>query len=133
MSDICIPETLTPAVCSRKLEDGINKQEYTSVVKTITGMAEKEFAVIAGVSRRTLSRLKPTQNVPPLTAEVMLSVLRIYQKACEIFGSEQRALTWIRRPNSEPGGKTPVQALKTRYRAKEVLDILTRIEYGIYA
>lgn len=133
MSDICITEKLTPAVCRKKLENGINKQEYVTVVKTVAGMPEKDFAVIAGVSQRTLSRLKPTQNVPPQTAEVTLSVLRIYQKACEIFGNEELAQKWIRRPNSALAGKTPVEAVKTRFGAEEVLDVLTRIEYGIYA
>jgi putative toxin-antitoxin system antitoxin component (TIGR02293 family) len=78
-------------------------------------------------------RLKPEQNIPPRTAEVTLSVLRTYQKASEIFGTDELAQKWMKRPNTALNGRTPIESVKNRFGAEEVLDVLTRIEYGVYS
>ncbi|MCI1210208.1 MAG: MbcA/ParS/Xre antitoxin family protein [Treponema sp.] len=133
MEQILVRECLSPAACRKLLEKGIRKSDFIAVVKNIADMTEKDFAVIAGVSQRTLSRLKPDQTIPPQATEVTLSVLRIYQKAQEVFGSETRAQEWMKRPNTALQGRTPVACVQNRFGAEEVTDVLNRIEYGVYS
>ena len=92
-----------------------------------------DFAVFSETSAHSLSGLKPNQNIPQQTAEVTISLMRAYSKATEIFGSEKNAVKWLKTPNKVLDGITPVQAMSSRFGAEEVMDILGRLEYGVYS
>lgn len=112
---------------------GIRKNEYSDMVHSVLKYSDRDFARIAGTSARTLSRLKPEQNVPAQVAEVVISLLRALGRATEIFGSEENAVSWLKRKNTVLGGISPVEAMQTRFGAEEVMDALGRIEYGVYS
>ena len=123
----------TPVKCRALAAKGVPKNEYSDFIHIIFKFSDKDFAVIAGTSARTLSRLKPNQNIPQQAAEVTISLMRAYSKATEIFGSEENAVKWLKTPNKVLDGITPVQAMSSRFGAEEVMDILGRIEYGVYS
>ncbi|MCR4952554.1 MAG: DUF2384 domain-containing protein [Treponema sp.] len=125
--------TYTPVKCRSLAMQGVPKNEYNSFIHIVFNFTDKEFAVIAGTSVRTLSRLKPDQNIPQQAAEVTISLMRAYSKATEIFGSEEKAVKWLKTQNNVLGGITPVQAMSSRFGAEEVMDILGRMEYGVYS
>lgn len=123
----------SPFKCRFLAANGVQKNEYNNFVHVIFKIADKDFAVIAGTSARTLSRLKPSQKIPRQAAEVTISLMRAYSKATEIFGSEEMAVRWLKASNSVLGGISPVQAMSSRFGAEEVMDILGRMEYGVYS
>ena len=123
----------TPVNCRSMAVKGLAKNEYNSFIHVIFKYSDKDFAVIAGTSARTLSRLKPDQNIPRQAAEVTISLMRAYEKAKEIFGTQENAVKWLKSPNNVLGGITPVQAMSSRFGAEEVMDILGRIEYGVFS
>lgn len=133
MSQTLIQEKLTPVVCQRILDKGLNKTEYVSVFGSIPDISVKDFTRVSGMSQRTLSRMKPEQKVPEQIAEATISLLRVYQKACEVFDSSEKAQEWIKRPNSSLDGKTPYEAVGNRFGAEEALSVLIRLEYGVYS
>lgn len=122
-----------PARCRFLLTGGIKKNQYYDFVHTKLKFSDKDFAAIAGTSPRTLSRLKSNQNLPQQAAEVIISLMRAYTRAVEIFGNEESAVAWLKAPNSVLDNESPVQALSSRFGAEEVMDILGRIEYGVYS
>ncbi len=126
-------KTYTPVKCRNMARTGITRSEYNTFVHVVFKFSDKDFAVIAGTSARTLSRLKPKENIPPQAAEVTISLMRALSKATEIFGSEENAVKWLKTPNQVLDGMTPVQAMSSRFGAEEVMDILGRIEYGVYS
>lgn len=126
-------KTYTPVKCRNMARTGITRSEYNTFVHVVFKFSDKDFAVIAGTSARTLSRLKPKQNIPPQAAEVTISLMRAFSKAIEIFGSEENAVKWLKAPNQLLDDMTPVQAMSSRFGAEEVMDILGRIEYGVYS
>lgn len=123
----------TPVNCRIMASKGVPKNEYNSFIHVIIKYTDKDFAGIAGTSARTLSRLKSDQNIPQQAAEVTISLMRAYEKAKEIFGSQENAVKWLKSPNSVLGGITPVEAMSSRFGAEEVMDILGRIEYGVFS
>ena len=123
----------TPLKCRSMVLNGVKKNDYNNIVHSVFNFTDKDFAVIAGTSVRTLSRLKPDQNIPSQAEEVTISLMRAHEKATEIFGSEESAVKWLKTPNSALGDITPVQALSSRFGAEEVMDILGRIEFGVYS
>ena len=126
-------DNYTPSVCRQILTDGIKKKDFTIIIHTIVQVPEKDFAKMAGTSARTISRLKGDQLIPEHAAEVTLSVIRVLRKAEEIFGSQEKAVLWLKRPNTALNQNTPLELLSSRFGAEEVMDVLTRIEYGVYS
>lgn len=59
--------------------------------------------------------------------------IKAYQKAIEIFGSEEKSEKWLNTSNTALGGITPVQAMSSTSGVESVMDILGRIEYGVYS
>ena len=133
MPEFAMYSVFTPAVCRQILSDGIKKSDYSFVIHTMVQVPEKDFAKIAGTSARTISRLKNNQLIPEQAAEVTLSVIRVLQKAEEIFGSQEKAVLWLKRPNTVLSGQQPLYLLSTRFGAEEVMDILGRIEHGVFS
>jgi putative toxin-antitoxin system antitoxin component (TIGR02293 family) len=52
-------------------------------------------------------------------------------QAFAVFGAEDRAATWLRRPNRALNGELPIDLLDTDVGARQIEDILGRIEHGI--
>jgi putative toxin-antitoxin system antitoxin component (TIGR02293 family) len=57
---------------------------------------------------------------------------KIWRHALDVFGSEERALRWMRQPLAELGERTPEHELLEDRRNERVEAILTRIDYGVY-
>ena len=128
-----VPVKYTPIKCMALSDLGVQKNQYNNFVHYVFKFTDKDFAVIAGTSARTLSRLKPTQKIPKQAAEVTISLMRAYSKATEIFGSEETAVRWLKESNRALGGISPVQAMSSRFGAEEVMNMLGRMEYGVYS
>ena len=130
---MALPLNYSPDKCRFMAMVGVKKTAYNQIVHAVFKFSDKDFAIIAGTSARTLSRLKANQNIPQQAAEVTISLMRALAKATEIFGSEEAAISWLKTPNKLLGGITPVQALSSRFGAEEVMDMLGRVEWGIYS
>jgi putative toxin-antitoxin system antitoxin component (TIGR02293 family) len=48
-----------------------------------------------------------------------------------VLGTEDKAATWLSRPNRALNGEIPIRLLDTDVGARQVEDILGRIEYGV--
>lgn len=120
-------------LCSSILAKGIYRSQFSDVAKNIAMISEKQLADYAGISQRTISRLKPDDLLSPQAAEVIISIIRTYQRAVEVFESEETAHKWLKTPVSYLENKTPLEAMSNRFGAEMVLDILGRIEHGVYS
>jgi len=91
------------------------------------------FAGIIDVSERTLARVRksPHQRLSAVASDRLYRLARIFSIACDVLEDEEKAKEWIRRPQVGLGGKTPLDLLHTGAGAKEVEDLLWRIEYGV--
>lgn len=59
--------------------------------------------------------------------------LEVYNRAMEVLGSQSNATGWLTRKLMPLEGKTPVDACRTREGRQQVLNILGRIEHGIFS
>lgn len=84
------------------------------------------------IARRTLARR--ARSGEPLTTEETdraLRLARIAVDADRVFGSEDKASRWLRKPNRAAGDQAPIGLLETETGTKIVEDLLLRIEHGI--
>jgi putative toxin-antitoxin system antitoxin component (TIGR02293 family) len=54
-------------------------------------------------------------------------------KAVEVLESEENARQWLTSPQFGLGGEVPLEYAGTEVGAREVEDLLGRIEYGVYS
>jgi len=91
------------------------------------------FAGIIEVSERTLARVRksPNQRLSAIASDRLYRLARIFSIACEVLEDEEKAKEWLRRQQIGLGGSTPLDLLRSEAGAKEVEDLLWRIEYGV--
>jgi hypothetical protein len=63
----------------------------------------------------------------------LVRTLEIKTIADRVFGDEEKADAWLRRPNASLSGQTPADLLKDELGAAVVREMLERIDHGIFA
>jgi len=58
---------------------------------------------------------------------------RIFRRAMEVFKDQSIAKRWIKSPAKALGGIAPIDFTETDIGAREVENLLGRIEYGVYS
>jgi putative toxin-antitoxin system antitoxin component (TIGR02293 family) len=98
------------------------------------GVSDMDLSRTLRLPARTLARRK--QAARPLSSmetERFLRFIRALTRASEVLGDLASALTWIRAPNRALGSVPPEELLDTDIGARSVMDILGRIEHGVYS
>ena len=100
----------------------------------LSGLAltDREFAVSLGISERTLGRVRTTEgSLTPVAGDRLYRLARIYALSKEVLEDGPRAMDWLRRPQVGLGGRIPLDMISTEAGAREVENLLGRIEHGV--
>jgi putative toxin-antitoxin system antitoxin component (TIGR02293 family) len=101
-------------------------------VKEAIHLTDRELATILGVSERTLSRMRRTvTRLSPVASDRLYRVVRIFALAKEVLEDEGKAVDWLHRPQIGLGGRRPLEMIQTEAGAREVEDLLGRMEHGV--
>jgi putative toxin-antitoxin system antitoxin component (TIGR02293 family) len=109
-----------PVVLSTELEERL-------------GLTPDEMASLLGISPRTLGRRRQRGSLTAVESERLYRVARLLQRAAEVFGSEEEARRWLKRPQVRLGEQVPLEIARLEPGAREVERLLGRIERGIPA
>jgi len=86
------------------------------------------------IAKRTAARRKKeSARLKPSESELVLRLARALATAKDVLGSQKKAVTWLLRENRALGGEVPITLLDTDIGFQQVLDVLTRIEYGVFS
>jgi putative toxin-antitoxin system antitoxin component (TIGR02293 family) len=109
-------------------------------VQTLTVLADqlsverKTLAKLVGISERTLSRrLASREHLSAEESDRTIRVARVFAKATDTLGTNEKASRWLQTSNLALGGDVPLELLDTETGARSVETILYRIDYGIYS
>jgi putative toxin-antitoxin system antitoxin component (TIGR02293 family) len=93
-----------------------------------------DMARFVVIPRRTLER-RMAANALLRTGESerVVRLGRIFAKAKEVFEDSNEAANWLNEPLESFGGQTPLQLTSTEPGAREVEQILGRIEHGVFS
>ena len=94
-----------------------------------TRIAQTELAKALAIPERKLARRKREGVFSPDESAKLIRLVRLVERAAEVFESQDRAVDWIKTPNASLDGFTPLSMRD----AETVLDMLGRIEHGIFA
>ena len=86
-----------------------------------------------GISKATLHRRMTTGRLDPAESDRVVRFARLMGKAVEVMESPETARKWLSAPQVGLGGSIPLEYAETEVGAREVENLLGRIEYGVYS
>jgi putative toxin-antitoxin system antitoxin component (TIGR02293 family) len=113
-----------------RIKQGLPYRSLESVRERL-GLSVPEAATVLHMPPRTLARRRQARKLDPDESDRLYRIARVAGQAISVFGSEDKAAAWLRRPNRALNGELPVLFLDTDVGAQQVEDILGRIEHGI--
>jgi putative toxin-antitoxin system antitoxin component (TIGR02293 family) len=115
------------------VREGIPARALKSFADTLS-LNLADMARFVVIPRRTLER-RMAANALLRTGESerVVRLGRIFAKAKEVFEDSNEAGNWLNEPLESFGGQTPLQLTSTEPGAREVEQILGRIEHGVFS
>lgn len=97
------------------------------------GVTHRELAGLVGISARTLARRKIEGRLQPEESERLVRASRIFDDAVMLFeGDKVAALNWLRSPARALSGRQPIEFARSEVGAREVEDLIGRLEQGVF-
>jgi putative toxin-antitoxin system antitoxin component (TIGR02293 family) len=115
----------------RKIQKGLRFSELETLQNSIDLPFEQLAAKLA-ISRSTLQRRKAAGRLSPDESDKVMRLSRLLEHATNVFGDIERARAWLKFPQRGLGGAIPLDYAETEVGAREVDDLLGRIEYSVY-
>ena len=115
-----------------RIHAGLSFRAVTNLQKALDVPLEKVASVL-GMSRATLHRRKIQGKIDKEESEKLVRYQRLLKKAEDVFGIAGNAREWLTHKQSGLGGAVPLDFAKSEIGAREVENLLGRIEYGVYS
>jgi putative toxin-antitoxin system antitoxin component (TIGR02293 family) len=103
------------------------------VLRESLDLPMEKLAPRLGLSKATLHRRKTSGKLDPGESDRVVRFARLVGKAVEVLESRDNARKWLTSPQVGLGGAVPIDYAMTEVGAREVEDLLGRIEYGVYS
>ncbi|MBK7704354.1 MAG: DUF2384 domain-containing protein [Acidobacteria bacterium] len=115
-----------------KVETGFSFDAFERLVKT-SGIAPENLRVAVRIAPRTLTRRRKENKLSPEESDRIVSVSRLLAQSFDLFdGDREAARRWLTTPNRALGGRTPLDLASTETGAREVEDLIGRLEHGVF-
>jgi putative toxin-antitoxin system antitoxin component (TIGR02293 family) len=99
-----------------------------------TGLALSRLAAAIGIPERTLARRKVSRRLTPDESERLLRISAIFEDAVDLFeGDVAAAVNWLTTPRKALGDRAPLAYARTEPGAREVENLIGRLEHGIFS
>lgn len=103
-------------------------------LETHSGIPLPEIASVIGLPGRTLARRKASGRLTSDESEKLLRLSSVFEQAVELFeGDQSGALKWLTTPKKALENQTPLSYSRTELGAREVENLIGRLEYGVFA
>lgn len=113
------------------MEAGVATSVFVALARRLR-VSESELAKVVGMSNSTLSRRKRSGVLAPDEGEHVVRVAALLDRAAAVFGDEAQAVDWLTSANLALDGRVPLVFAGTEFGAREVEDLLGRLEFGVY-
>ena len=94
------------------------------------GLAREEAAAALHLPQRTIARRKKEQKLQADESDRLLRLARVSAQAAVTLGSDEKAVQWLRRRNRALGNRAPLDLIDSDIGARQVEEVLGRIEHG---
>jgi putative toxin-antitoxin system antitoxin component (TIGR02293 family) len=121
-----------PTELIRQIQKGLRFSELKTLQETID-LPFDQLAAKLCISRSTLHRRKAAGRLSPDESDKVMRLSGLLDHAAKVFGDVEKARAWLKFPQVGLGGAVPLDYAQTEVGAREVDDLLGRIDYGVYS
>ncbi len=114
----------------RLVQKGLPYQALERVMKRF-GLELVEAQRVLLMPPRTLARRKERARMRASESDRLIRLARIGAHAAQVLGTDEKAATWLHRPNRALNNKAPLELLQTDLGVNQVDAVLNRIEHGV--
>ncbi|MCJ0742484.1 type II RES/Xre toxin-antitoxin system antitoxin [Pedobacter montanisoli] len=111
---------------------GISKKTLLALAKKLS-LTIEDLATVLHISERTLQRYTPSTLIKTEYADKAIELARLYERGAEVLGSSTAFTDWVKTPNYAINGEIPFNLLDTSIGFDIILDLLGRIEHGVFS
>jgi putative toxin-antitoxin system antitoxin component (TIGR02293 family) len=113
------------------IRDGIPYEAYDHF-KDKLKMTHHELCTFIGL--KNIRALKnASARLSSISSDRLFRLARVYTLAVEVLADEDKGREWLKKPQYGLGGRIPLEMATTEIGAKEVENLLGRIEYSVLA
>ncbi len=102
-------------------------------LRTELDMTEAQLASVARVALRTIARRKKAGRLEFGESERIFRLGVLFDTAVRVLGGVEAARRWLKAPQKGLDGRSPLEYSDTAIGAREVEDLLGRLEHGVFA
>lgn len=124
--------TTRPHDLIKVVKGGLSVQVFRALAEALD-VSDAALANLAGISSTTLTRRKRAGQLSPDESEHVLRIATLLERAAQVFERVGDAAAWLKAPNLSLGNVTPLAYADTEIGAREVENLLGRIEWGVYS
>lgn len=115
----------------RQVNEGFS-YEVVEALRENTGLSANEVADFVQINPRTLSRRKREGRLRADESDRILRLSRVYGRTLGLFdGDLDKTRHWLSTPKVALGGESPLDYSRVDVGAREVLDLIGRVEHGV--
>jgi len=102
-------------------------------LRELLGLPLDQLAEKLNISRATLHRRKHAGRLDEGESDRVVRYARLVGKAADVFGGVEAAREWLQFPQFGLGNIAPLDYARTEVGAREVENLLGRIDHGVYS
>ena len=121
-----------PTELIRQIQKGLRFTELETLQNSID-LPFEQLAAKLSISRSTLQRRKAAGRLSPDESDKVIRFSRLLEHAARVFGDIEKGRAWLKYPQYGLGGAVPLDYARTEIGAREVDNLLGRIDYGVYS
>lgn len=114
------------------IKEGLPVSTFDAL-KNAMGISEQALASVTKIAIHTLTRRKKEGRLHIDESERLLRIGLLYDRAVEVLRGQEVARQWFATPLTALGCVSPLNYADTELGAREVEDLLGRIEYGVFS
>lgn len=114
------------------IQRGISTRMLRDALGTFHVVTEGQLLHAIGLSSKTLGR-RLDEHLGPRHSDAAMALIEITDMAQRVLGKRALAEAWLNHPAIALDGQKPLDMLSSAPGIEAVKDLLTRLEYGVYA
>jgi putative toxin-antitoxin system antitoxin component (TIGR02293 family) len=126
--------TMMPSGVERHniIQEGLSTFILKDALETFQVVPEEWLLQAIGLSHKTITRREETR-LGPRHSDAAMALIEVTEMANRVLGSRELAENWLTQPALALDGQRPLDLISSTPGIEAVKDLLTRMEYGVYA
>ncbi len=127
------PDIQDNTAMAQRVEEGLPVGEVVEFGKQ-AGFTNEELARLIHIPARTYARRVASKSRLKVSeGERAIRLMRLFSRAKQVFGTDENTRRWFNARILALGRKTPLEYAQTEPGAREVENIIGRIEDGVFS